>query len=226
MPLMSNIKRHTAVVPSLAESIAQFVKSNEKVFKLLGVAFFLLTAAIGVLWIFGRDVESVAFVLGCISSSMFGVVEVAHYISPNRKAVRDMDIDEVLAFVQLSNVQTDWKLISTGIVSEAALKEDPRLRVTIRYDERGVHEEDFREPWANGFPDPSARSYWAEVTYDRAILDRYVLVSVDGGRAMLPMPNSRVDLHVGELKYRVAELFDGAATLQQYFARAGLRRDA
>jgi hypothetical protein len=137
-----------------------------------------------------------------------------------------MGIDEILEFVQSSNARADWKLISTGIVSEAALKEDPRLRVTIHYDERGVHEDDFQEPWANGFPDPKARSYWAEITYDRAMLDRLVIVSVDGGRAILPMPKSRVDLVVGKLKYRVAELFDEAATFQQYFSRAGLRSDA
>ncbi len=157
---------------------------------------------------------------------MFGLVEVAHYLAPNRKAVRDMGIDEILEFVQSSNAQADWKLISTGIVSEAALKEDPRLRVTVHHDERGVHEDDFQEPWANGFPDPKARSYWAEITYDRAMIERLVLVSVDGGRAMLPMPKSRVDLVVSKLKYRVAELFDETATFQQYFSKAGLRSDA
>jgi hypothetical protein len=58
------------------------------------------------------------------------------------------------------------------------------------------------------------------------MLDRIVLVSVDGGRAILPMPKSRVNLVVGTMEYRVAELFDKSETLWQYFARAGLRNDA
>lgn len=213
-------------MPPLAVKAALWVKSNEQVFKFLGVAFFVVTVVVGVFWFLVRDVESVAFVLGCVSSSMFGLVEVAHYVSPNRKAVRDMGLNEILEFVKSSNAQADWNLISTDLVSEAALKEDPRLRVTVRYDERGIHNDDFQEPWANGFPDPKARSYWAEITYDRAMLDRIVLVSVDGGRAILPLPESRVDLEVGKLKYRVAELFNKSATLRQYFQRAGLRSDA
>ena len=58
------------------------------------------------------------------------------------------------------------------------------------------------------------------------MLDRIVLVSVDGGRAILPLPESRVDLVVGKLKYRVAELVNKSGTLRQYFERAGLRSDA
>jgi hypothetical protein len=210
--------------PVLAVSL--WIKSNEKVFRVFGVLFFLFTAAVGVLWIAGRDVESVAFVLGCISSSMFGVVEVAKYVVPDRKAVRDMGIDELLSFVQSSNAATDWKTINTEAVSEAALKEDPRLRATIHYDERGVQTEDFQEPWANGFADPKAKGYWVEVTYDRALIDRRVLVSVDGGRAMLPMPKSRADLTVSKLSYRLAQLFDSLSKLDEYASRAGLKNDS
>ena len=214
-------------MPRHVLAVLLWIKSNEKVFRVLGVLFFLVTVAVGVLWIAGRDVESVAFVLGCISSSMFGVVEVAKYVVPDRKAVRDMGIDELLFFVQASNAATDWKTINTEVVSEAALNEDPRLRVTIRYDERGVHTEDFQEPWANNFfADPKAKGYWVEVTYDRALIYRHVLVSVDGGRAMLPMPKSRADLTVSKLTYRLAQLFDSLSTLDKYANRAGLTNDA
>ena len=213
-------------MPRPVQAVSLWIKSNEKVFRALGVLFFLVTAAVGGLWIAGRDVESVAFVLGCISSSMFGVVEVAKYVAPDRKAVRDMGIDELLLFVQSSNAATDWKTIDTEFVSEAALKEDPRLRATIHYDERGVHTEDFQEPWANnGFADPKARSYWVEVTYDRALIDRRVLVSLDGGRAMLPMPKSRADLTFSKLSYRLAQLFDSLSTLDEYAKRAGLTNE-
>ena len=213
-------------MPTLSQRCAIFIKSNDSVFRVLGVVFFLLTAIAGVLWLFGRDVESVAFVLGCVSSSMFGVIEVAKFVVPDRRAVREMTIEQLLQHVELSSAQSDWKAFSTGVTAEAALREDPRLRVTVRYDERGVHQEDFQEPWANKFPDPKAVSYWAELTYDRALIDRRVLVSVDGGRAMLPMPESRVDLRVSKIHYRMAELLDGLSTLPDYFARAGLRVDA
>jgi hypothetical protein len=213
-------------MPTLPQKCAIYVKANESVFRVLGVVFFLITAMAGVLWLFGRDVESVAFVLGCISSSMFGVIEVAKFVVPDRKAVREMTIDQLLQLVELSSAATDWMVFTSDTTTEAASKEDPRLRVTVHHDERGIHQEDFREPWANGFPDPKAVSYWADITYDRALIDRRVLVSVDGGRAMLPMPQSRVDLKVNKLHYRIAELLDGMSTLPDYFSRAGLRVDA
>ncbi|MBE7522096.1 MAG: hypothetical protein HS109_06895 [Burkholderiales bacterium] len=154
------------------------------------------------------------------------MIEVAKFVVPDRRAVREMTIEQLLQHVELSNAKNDWKAFSTGVTTEAALKEDPRLRVTVHYDERGVHQDNFQEPWANKFPDPKAVSYWVELTYDRALIDRRVLVSVDGGRAMLPMPATRVDLHVSKIHYRIAEILDGRSTLPEYFARAELRVDA
>lgn len=211
---------------SHAVSVALWIKTNEKVFRILGVFFFVLTAAVGVLWIVGRDVESVAFVLGCVSSSMFGAIEVAKYFVPDRKSIREMGIDELLSFIQNSNAETDWKTISTEVASEAVHKEDPRLRATMYHDDRGVQTDDFKESWANSFPDTHAQGHWVEITYDRALIDRRILVSVDGARAMLPLPKSRTDLTMNPLSYRLAQLFDSSSTLDEYARRAGLKNAA
>ena len=46
--------------------------------------------------------------------------------------------------------------------------------------------DNFLEPWANGFPDPRARGNIADVFYNSALVLREHYVVVDGGRAYLP----------------------------------------
>ncbi len=207
---------------SITKTSVIWIKSNDRVFKILGLAFFVLTGGVGVLWVFGRDVESVAFVLGCISSSMFGIVETARYIEPDRRAVRDMSLDEILNFIEVSDPDSHWRRFNTNYASEAVLVEDPRLRMTIHLNESGTQCEDFKEPWANCFSDPSAHGYWVDISYDRALIDRDILVSVDGGRAMLPIPRSRTELVVSKKQYVIARVFDSFSTLDDYMRQAGL----
>jgi hypothetical protein len=42
--------------------------------------------------------------------------------------------------------------------------------------------------WVKNFPDPSARTYFIDILYNSALVDRELAVSVDGGRALLPSP--------------------------------------
>lgn len=202
---------------------AIWVKSNEQVFKVLGLSFFLLTLIVGMAWAFGLNAESIAFVLGCTSSAMFGTVEVAHYVEPDRKAVRDMNIEELLLFISSTNSTSDWKRFNTNFAEEAVLLEDPRLRLTIRMDEDGIQNEDYHDPWANNFPDPRATGYWVDITYDRAIFERKILVSIDGGRAMIPSPDSPQTLRISKLDFVIAQLFNASEfNLNDYLQRTGI----
>ena len=64
----------------------------------------------------------------------------------------------------------------------------PDLSVTLAW---GMTINDnFLEPWANGFPDPRARGNIADVFYNSALVLREHYVVVDGGRAYLPMPDT------------------------------------
>jgi hypothetical protein len=54
-----------------------------------------------------------------------------------------------------------------------------------------VANEDFREAWANGFPDPHASSSYVDFFYNGSLVYREVYVTVDGGRVSLPLPEER-----------------------------------
>ena len=206
---------------SIAIKIALWIKQYTHALRVLAGIFFVFALLTGIIWIAGKDVEPVAYVFGLISSLLFASPSIAEYILPNRKPVRHMDYEEILEFIKTTNAKTDWKFIKTNWAEEAFLKEDPRLRIRVRWDDEGVHVKDFKEPWANKHPDPTANSYWYDLSYDGALIERFILVSVDGARAELPLPD-RNTLEVEPLIYKVAEVFDELNTLEKYMRRSGL----
>jgi len=137
------------------------------------------------------------------------------------RCMRAMNYEEILQFIQTTDARGDWVKIDNEWAEEAFLKEDPRLRVRTRFDDVGKHNDDFRDEWVNKFPNKRARSYWYELLNDGALIERFILVSVDGARAELPLPKLD-NLQVKKLDYKIAEIFDSTNTLSDYMDMAGL----
>lgn len=209
--------RQNKIITKLALWINEFAHG----LRVIGGIFFVLAMLAGIFWVFGADVESIAFLFGIMSSLFLASPSIAEYLVPNRKPVRHMDYDEILEFITTTNPQNDWKWIRTNWAEEAFLKEDPRLRIRVRWDDEGKHNGNFQEEWANKYSDPRASSYWYDLSNDGVLIERFILVSVDGARAELPLPeiNSR---EVTPLSYKIAQIFDELNTLEEYMHRSGL----
>lgn len=70
-----------------------------------------------------------------------------------------------------------------------SLKKDLLISVA-----RGItHNDDFVEEWANSFPDSHATSSFIDFFYSNQLIYRDIYVSVDGGRANLPLPSMKFD---------------------------------
>jgi hypothetical protein len=206
------------------KSLALWVKGNAKAINVFAGIFFLLTFLSGLAWVAGANIEPVAFVLGLCSSSLFGLPHLAEFILPSRKPVKDMTHDELLAFVKSSHPKNDWKGVSKTWMSEVFLKEDPRLRFRAKHIEDGIQNEDYKDEWANRHPDPHAAGYWYDLYYDGNLIERFILVSVDGGRANLSPPNwqtGKIDM----MGYKVAQIHDLLGMLDEYIKRSGLDVD-
>jgi hypothetical protein len=91
---------------------------------------------------------------------------------------------------------------------------------------------DFKEPWANQFPDPSASSEFIDFFYNGNLVFRDIYVSVDAGRCRLPLPEREFDSKTNKvLKYTVSrdryeffKMFDGLEQISdfdRYFKQAG-----
>lgn len=201
--------------------LAKWVKENPHSLREIALIFFSLALFTGVIWISGKDVEPIVYVLGSISTFLFASPSLARYVLSDKKPVRHMSYDEILEFITTSNAKLDWKWIETNWAEEAFLKEDPRLRIRVRRDDAGIHVKNFNESWAVTQPDSTENSYWYDLYYDSALIDRCILVSVDGGQAQLPIPDPDT-LEVDLLTYKVAQIFDKHNTLEEYMGKAGL----
>ena len=201
--------------------IALWIKEYAHALRVVGGVFFVLALIAGIVWVSGKDVEPIAFLFGIISSLLLASPSIAEYVIPNRKPIRYMDYNEILDFILTTDPKNDWKWIKTNWAEESFLKEDPRLRIRVRWDDEGKHNDNFKEKWANKHPDPRASSYWYDLSNDGALIERFILVSVDGARAELPLPDINT-LHVQPLPYKIAQIFDEPNTLNEYMRRSGL----
>ena len=198
-----------------------WIKSYKHPLRVFGGIFFGLALLSGVFWMCGFDIEPIAFFLGMMSSFFLASPSVAEYFLPDRKPVRHMNFDEILEFIPKTGASEDWHGVSREWASERFFKEDPRLRFRAKFIDDGVHCEDFAEDWATSYPSGKATSYWYELYYDGAFLDRFILVSVDGGRADMPLPDLQTK-KISLLYYHVAKIHDASGSLDDYIRRSGL----
>ena len=206
---------------SWVKKCALWVKEYKHPLRVIGGVFFVLALATGLVWALGKDVEPIAFLLGMLSSLFLASPSIAEFILPDRKPVRHMTYDEILDFIVTTDAKRDWHGVSTSVSSEYFLKEDPRLRFRARHTEDGVQNSDFKDPWANCHPNKHAAGYWHELYFDGNFIEQFILVAVDGARAMLPPPNFETN-KIEPLDYRIAEIFDVCNTLDEYIRRSGL----
>lgn len=83
------------------------------------------------------------------------------------------------------NGSGDFKNIEIDSHSEyMSLKRD--LLVSVAWGLK--HNDDFKEDWANNFPDNRAISGFVDFFYSGVLVFRDIYVSVDGGRCALPLP--------------------------------------
>lgn len=176
----------------------------------------------GVVWVSGKDVEPVVYVLGSICTLLFTSPVLARYVLPDEKPVRQMAYDEILDFIAASDSNNDWKWIETNWAQEAFLKQDPRLCIRVRLDDVGIHDKEYIESWANKGPGLTSTSYWYDLSFDGALIERFTLVSLDDGKAELPLPDPGT-LEVDPLVYKVGQIFDEHNTLDEYMNKCGLR---
>lgn len=207
------------------KTTALWIKEYAKAINMFALVFFILTFVAALFWLLGMEAEPVAFVLSLCASSLFGLPHLAEFILPSRKPIKDMTHDELLCFVKESDPKDDWKGISpNNWLSEVFLQEDPRLRFRAKYLDEGIQNDNYCDEWANRYPDPKAVGYWYDLYYDGNLIDRFILVSVDGGRANLPAPDWQTG-KIHQMEYKVALINDVLGTVDEYILRSKLEVD-
>jgi hypothetical protein len=124
-------------------------------------------------------------------------------------------------FHQLQSGNRKWLEIRSHYTVAAFM---PDVSITLAWGLPVV--DDFREPWANTFPNPHASSHFLDVFYNGALVFRALYVNVDGGRASLPLPLKHYGGAV-PLRYSafisLLDRLDRSSQFPSYFERAGLK---
>jgi hypothetical protein len=131
-----------------------------------------------------------------------------------------MNINHIFKAVIESDPRTQWTRFTHKDAERAVFNDDVNLRIESHFDD-DLHNSDFKEAWANNFPDPRASSRFYNIYYGASLIAYRILVSVDGGRATLPLPDKGT-MEPDPLGFRIAEIFD-TNTLHDYVKRAGIK---
>lgn len=149
-----------------------------------------------------------------------------------KKTLDNVDSKESTSLLSLKNKIMasdpihDWQILSENWETIAVYRDDVNLRVHISYEDEGIQQRDFKEEWANAHLDRNATGYWCDIYYGNTRIFKEILVSVDGGRAMLPIPkvfgSDGKERIVEHFNYKLAQIFDTLGNLDQYLFNSGL----
>ncbi len=169
-------------------------------------------------------VLAVATILGGIAAVWFFWDKIAGWLWPD--PLRNPTPEAIMEVVLASNPRDDWSKVITGAKEVVAYRPNPALRFEMSTLPEGTQNDNFREPWANRHPDPHAYGLWCDLYFGQTLIRRFILVGVDGMRAMIPPPRSADDVPGGtEIQpydYQVAKIQDTLGTLDEYIRRSGL----
>ena len=97
----------------------------------------------------------------------------------------DSSRERIEQVIMESSPENDWNHKGDGNISVTSYKNDLNLRFEMKFLDEGVQQEDFREPWANRHPDPSATGYWCDLFYGSTL--RYGRLCVIASFAPQPL---------------------------------------
>lgn len=164
-----------------------WVQEHPFVWRIIGTAFFLATVMFAIIWVLGKEVEPITFILSLCSTLFFALPAIAELFTKN-KPVSQMSYLELLDYIESSSPENDWISISPGETEELFCASETRLRIVHHIGDRGTQNENFQEPWAQRFPDSHARGLWYDIEFDRGCIRRILVVAVDGFRAYIACP--------------------------------------
>jgi len=200
---------------------------------ILQIAILVAEVVMAIFWLqsSNSNIEPIIIILGVV----FAVLEIIKRnirVSKNIIAEAPISINpskiKIRKTILMSSPSDDWSINVDGLVKTAMFNEDTNLRIEMRDNNEGIQNDDFQEPWAKNHIDKQTKptSYWCRIYYGGTMIEKVILVAVDGHKALIPIPKRTKSLHhpgyIPIFEYRVAMIFDSMNTLEEYTKRSGL----
>lgn len=128
---------------------------------------------------------------------------------------------ELLAMVRFDHAR-DWTYFPR--LQRLTYNADPSFTIEINSDD----DTEFREEWMNVFPDKTGSKHYVTLRHNNSVLADEIFIGVDGGRAMLPLPElGRKELVTTYFKRTLGTIINKAMDredlYEQYLESAGFR---
>jgi hypothetical protein len=81
----------------------------------------------------------------------------------------------------------NWSYVADEHRQHAVCREEPSL--TMSWGLRADDEDDRHFDWAQDFVNKTVRVYWVDFFWNKALIDRVELCSIDGGHGTIPLPD-------------------------------------
>ncbi len=168
-----------------------------------------------------------------VASLLGGVAAIAYFGEKthgwfSRDPLKRPTRDNIERLILRSDASADWATTQTTSKQITVYKPNPSLRFEMSNGPEGLQCDDFREPWANKHPDPKAVGLWCDLYLAETLIRRFILVGIDGVRALVPPPSKPDGIPGGcdiqSLQYKVAQIHDTLHSLDEYIERSRLRR--
>lgn len=117
-------------------------------------------------------------------------------------------ISAIYKAILQSNPMIDWESHTSNQTVEFYNKTNPLLRINYSYADDQIICSDFKEGWANKHISSKASSFGVNIKFNNHQIGYEIFVTVDGGRASLPLPNNRTQRTISEQQYKIGEILD------------------
>jgi len=207
-------------------SLVLWSKDNKKSISKFSIVVLLFNIIFAMLWIITRsDYCGILFTVGIfiqgVPSFLLYVAEILY----KEKTLDEMTLNEKLELIISTDYVLDWDSLYAENTKIVIYRKDTHLKFK-HHDDRDIQNQNFIAKWANKFPDPKAVGYYFHLYHYDTIIHSFVLVYVDGCRALLPVPKSHTELTVSRLDYAAAVINGDKQTTDSYMERAGITINA
>lgn len=115
-----------------------------------------------------------------------------------------------------------WQKSYSGLSDNEVFFYTQDVNLRIETSSEDIVVKNFQEEWANKHADTSASSYSYKIYYGNTLIKSVVLVTVDGGRATLPIPKIKSNV-VNSFDYKIAQIIEPFAhSLDEYMKLSDL----
>ena len=195
--------RYHAAMPPARHRVQRIIRQHRRIITNVQLGALTLTAALAAVWLatdLGR-LEPLTLLITLLAS--IGTLLATRLAPP----VTQLDATALRDLIAYSDADEDWERIPVHGSTTMAYRWDTSLRII---DEHLDDRDEFDEPWIPRYWN-GVTKFTVRVQQSDLVAFELALLSVDGGRSVLPLPAAPNDMRITRLQDTIAHIVKGVS---------------